>query len=348
MTAQRLTLTVPTPVQRLPIASLNGELWLKQDGLVHAQYGGNKTRKAALLLEHAVQLGARRVLTFGAAGSHHVLATALFARDFGLRSAAVLTPQPATEHARGVLRRGLSAGLEAYPARSPLGALFTFLRHRQRGDYVVPPGGSNAYGAQAYALAWEELEAQVALGVLPAPDWVVVPLGSGGTAAGLLAGLARSQLATRLLAVSVLRNPIAAAQVLFLTRRALSASNHAIDERELKRRLVVDNGQVGRGYGWSSSDGDRAAELAAAHGLTLDPTYTAKAFAAALALARGEHRASAARARVLYWHTLSVPEGPPLTSESELPPALERLFSARSAHALCRRASTRPSCHPAR
>ncbi|MEO6601781.1 MAG: pyridoxal-phosphate dependent enzyme [Polyangiaceae bacterium] len=328
MIGHRLALTVPTPVQALRIAGLSGELWLKQDGLTHALYGGNKTRKAAVLLERAVQRGARRVLTFGAAGSHHVLATTLFARDFGLEVAAVLTPQPATEHAQAVLRRSLRAGLDAYPASSASGALFTLLRHRRRGDYVVPPGGSNAYGAQAYALALAELEEQVETGTLPAPDWIVVPLGSGGTAGGLLAGLARSHLKARLLAVSVLGNPFAAAQVRFLARRALRLSNGALVNRDWKRRLLVDSRQIGRGYGWATNEGASATVHAAAHDLTLDPTYTAKAFAAALQLARGEQRAAAKPVRVLYWHTLSVPSGGP-TSTSALPPELARLFVTR-------------------
>lgn len=327
-----LTLSVPTPVRQLPVSGLKGELWLKDDGLSHAMYGGNKTRKAAVLLEQAVQRGAQRVFTFGAAGSHHVLATALFARSFGLRAAAVLTPQPSTEHARAVLGRSLNAGLEAYPAGSALGALCALLRHRQRGDYVVPPGGSNAYGARAYALALSELEAQVAAGELPAPDWIVLPLGSGGTAAGILAGLSRSRLPTRLLAVSALRNPFAAAQVRFLARRALNTNtnantNTAVD-RQWERRLVIDDRQIGDGYGRPTSAGARATEIAEAHGLTLDPTYTAKAFAATLALARGDHWACAVPGRVLYWHTLSVPEGgPPATSP--LPPQLARLFVSR-------------------
>jgi D-cysteine desulfhydrase len=326
--SRSLRLTVPTPVQQLALEASHGELWLKQDGLTHALYGGNKTRKAAVILEHAAARGARRVLTFGAAGSHHVLATTLFAPGFGLRVAAVLTPQPATEHAQAVLGRSLSAGLEAYPASSASSALFTLLRHRRRADYVVPPGGSSAYGAQAYALALAELEAQVEAGALPAPAWIVVPLGSGGTAAGLLAGLARSRLKTRLLAVSVLGNPFAAAQVRFLARRALRLSGDALVDREWQRRLVVDSSQIGRGYGWATSAGDNATQLASAYGLRLDPTYTAKAFAAALQLARGEHRASTTPARVLYWHTLSVPDGGP-TLTSPLPPELARLLVTR-------------------
>lgn len=327
MVPYELALTVPTPVRRLSLADLHGELWLKQDGLTHPVYGGNKTRKAAVLLAHAAQRGARRVLTFGAAGSHHVLSTALFARDFGLEVAAVLLPQPGTAHARAVLGRGLNAGLEAYPARSPSSALFTFLRQRRRGDYVVPPGGSNVHGALAYARAFAELEAQIASGALPAPDWIVVPLGSGGTAAGLLAGLARSRLATRLLAVSVLGNRLAAAQVRFLARRVLRAMGGSVIDPHWQRRLAIDSAQLGRGYGWATPAGDAASALAAQHDLYLDATYTAKAFAAALELAGGQHRTFRAPSRVLYWHTLSVP-GSPTPAMNPLPPALERLFLA--------------------
>jgi hypothetical protein len=77
-----------------------------------------------------------------------------------------------------------------------------------------------------------------------------------------------------------------------------------------------------RGGRQSGREGE-AWETARAHGLALEPTYTAKALAAALA------RAATGR-RVLYWHTLSsapmeslLAAGP---TEAELPPALARLF----------------------
>jgi len=328
LTEQSPRLNLPTPVQRLAIDDLRAELWLKQDGLTHDLYGGNKARKAALLLDHAVQLGARRVLTFGAAGSHHVLAMTLFGRERGLRLAAVLLPQPATGHAKAVLARGLQAGLEPHPARSLLVAPWVTARAHQRGDYVIAPGGSNARGALAHALAIAELEAQIAAGLLPAPDWIVVPLGSGGTAAGLLSGLARSQLSARLLAVSVVSNPLAAEQVRFLARRTLQLQGGSPPERAWQRRLVVDAAQVGRGYGWATAAGEQASQVAERVGLSLDPTYTAKAFASALALARDPHGSIATPLRILYWHTLSVPAGGPEPS-SALPPALDRLFVTR-------------------
>ena len=61
-------------------------------------------------------------------------------------------------------------------------------------------------------------------------------------------------------------------------------------------------------------------ESAAGCGLVLDATYTAKAFAAALAYAR-QHPDQ----KVLFWHTLST--APELAIDAApLPPRLERLF----------------------
>jgi D-cysteine desulfhydrase len=193
-----LELAVPTPVVRLALATAAGsaELWVKQDGVIHPRYGGNKTRKAAFLFAEAARRQAKRILTFGAAGSHHVLTMALFAPDFGMKVAAVLTPQPGTMYARSVLARGLEAGLYPLPGASPAEAALAFLRGYEQGDYVVPPGGSNSLGTRAYMAAVKELELQVRSGKLPQPDWIVVALGSGGTAAGILAGLACSRLST--------------------------------------------------------------------------------------------------------------------------------------------------------
>ena len=217
-----MKLSLPTPVRRLAVASEAGQLWIKQDGLTHSLYGGNKMRKASLLLADAARRGAKRILTIGAAGSHHVLATTLFAPEFGVCTAAVLTPQPGTAHARNVLARALGAGLEPLPAASSVAVPLVLARAYRRRDYFIPPGGSNALGAAAYAVAVEELEQQVLEGHMPTPDWIVVPLGSGGTAAGILAGLVRSRLPTRLLAVSVLRNPVDGAWVRLLAKRVLS------------------------------------------------------------------------------------------------------------------------------
>jgi len=57
---------------------------------------------------------------------------------------------------------------------------------------------------------------------------------------------------------------------------------------------------MGKGYGHPTPDGERAAELAAEHGLRLDPTYGAKAFSYFLKAGEGARRA-------IFWHTFAWP-----------------------------------------
>src|SRR6516225_5369875 len=75
--------TLPTPVEPLErMARVSGvaPLWIKRDDATGRLYGGNKPRKLELLLGAALARGRRRVLTFGALGTHHGLATTICAR----------------------------------------------------------------------------------------------------------------------------------------------------------------------------------------------------------------------------------------------------------------------------
>ena len=63
-------------------------------------YGGNKPRKLEFLLGDALARGARTVITFGALGSNHALATAICGRRLGLRVVLILVPQPLSDAAR--------------------------------------------------------------------------------------------------------------------------------------------------------------------------------------------------------------------------------------------------------
>ena len=87
---------------------------MKHDDQTSVLYGGNKVRKLEYLIVAARAREARRIVTFGAAGSHHVLATTVHASSAGFRTAAVLTPQPRTDHAVRNLRAGLALGSKRF------------------------------------------------------------------------------------------------------------------------------------------------------------------------------------------------------------------------------------------
>lgn len=305
--------SLPTPVRECrALHATNGRLWFKHDGVTHPVYGGNKIRKLLFVLDEVERVGARRILTFGTTGSHHVLATALLARARGIETAAVLTPQPLTPHVEEMSRAIAAQGVRVHRASSALTAPFVFLSAQEPGDYVLPPGASTPLGARGYAEAVLELARQVREKLVAEPDVIVVPLGSGGTAAGLVAGLLHYDLKSRVLAVAVSRAPLARARVLGLARRTLEAMGSLASAEELPARLVVDRTQLGAGYGHAPQEFSDLSELAQSElGLVLDETYTAKAFAAALGLTRS----TLPRERpldVLYWHTLSAAPLAPL------------------------------------
>ena len=97
----------PTPVRELTGLGKNrGEapVWIKDDG-AYSRVGGNKARKLEWLLADARRRGKSTILTGGATGTNHGLATAVFARRLGMRTVLVLAPQPETDHIRAQLAR---------------------------------------------------------------------------------------------------------------------------------------------------------------------------------------------------------------------------------------------------
>lgn len=306
--------TYPTAVQELTQASRGRcALWVKRDDLTAPLYGGNKVRKLEHLLADARAKGATRLVTLGAVGSHHVLATTIYGRLEGFEVEAALVPQPRTDHALEVIRAGLGHGLHAMPTGGYLGvALRTAPRILRRDAYFVMVGGTSVVGSRGYVEGARELARQVRAGEMPEPDEIVVALGSGGTVAGIAAGLELEGLRTRVIGV-VVAEP--AWFVAFHVRRHCRACLRDAGVRGergwLDRRVGIDPRWLGAGYGHATEAGARATVEAAKCGLVLDPTYTAKTFAAALARVEALQDAPTPKT-VLFWHTLSGAPAAPL------------------------------------
>lgn len=312
----------PTPVERLPIfPGDRASVFVKRDDATSEIYGGNKVRKLELLLGAARDLGRRRVVTVGAAGSHQVAATALYGEQFGFEVEAVLVGQPPSRHAENNLRVALAHGLVGIAAPAWAAAPPMVMARLGRDSFFLPLGGSNALGSIGFVHAARELGAQVNAGLLPEPEVVVVALGSGGTAAGLAAGFEELGMRTRVLGVAVSHPALALSAFArgLAYRTARLAGMTTTSAARAAGRIDVDARWVGRGYGFPTPAGAEAVTLGRSVGLALDPTYTAKAFACAVDLARSR-RAST----VLYWHTLSSAPLPEL--DDALPRHLARLF----------------------
>ena len=288
-----------TPVERWRVGGVS--LLAKRDDQSAAALGGNKVRALQLLL---AGVGPGDVLlTVGATGSTHALAVARYGALLGAACEVITWPQELNDVARATAA-ALEREARVTRARSVADAYArAMLRRVRRRVHWIPAGGSVPLGALGHVSAAIELVAQLRRTDTPLPSTVVVPLGSGGTVAGLLAGFAVAGVRTRVVGARVVPSIVAnRGHVLRLARRT-----HALVQRHVPFRLPaidpllleIDHGAFGGAYGRETLTARAAAELLRlSGGPRLDPTYSAKAFAVALARAK-----SAPDGSLLFWLT---------------------------------------------
>jgi 1-aminocyclopropane-1-carboxylate deaminase/D-cysteine desulfhydrase-like pyridoxal-dependent ACC family enzyme len=306
----------PTPVTRadaLAEAAGAGGLWVKRDDISGERYGGNKVRKLEFLLGEALEAGATDVITFGAAGSNHALATAVYSATHGLKVHSMLMPQHDAPYVGRNLRASVAAGadLHAFADMEATQRGAVILRSRLRADtgrdpFVIPFGGTTPGSTAGFVNAALELAEQIGAGLLPEPELLYVTLGSMGTAAGIALGVRAAGLRTRVVAVPVITEDDTAARRLLELVGQTQALLRSVDPtfpafEWTEGDFDVAPGFLGEGYAMPTRQGSDAIALAdVAAGLHLDPTYTGKTLAALLA--RGAEGALADRT-VLFWNT---------------------------------------------
>ena len=291
--------TWPAPLEaHPPLARALGlqALWLKREDVT----GGNKVRGLEFLLAGAPPRSV--FVTIGAMGSSHCLATARCAKTQGYRTAIATFPQPETDASRAIAATTAATANLVVRASSMITLPWAVLRawraahHLGRGTpHWIPGGGADPRAVIGHFLAGLELGSQLEA----PPDTIVVPLGTGGTAAGIALGVAWLGWSTEVVAVRVAPWLVANRwRTLRLARKTSALIRRAGLEFGVPRsalRVRVVNA-MGRGYGHPTAEGEQARALAAEHGMRLDPTYGAKALGVLL---QGEPQIQ----RVVFWHT---------------------------------------------
>jgi D-cysteine desulfhydrase len=286
----------PTPV--VSTAAASRSLWIKRDDLSADPVGGNKVRALEFLLGGVAE--GDELVTVGSAGSTHALAAAVYGKRLGARVVVGRWRQEMNAAAEVVARRVTKEAADAPVFASPALAYAWAWIRRARGARWIPAGGSSPLGTLGHVNAALELAAQIQAGVLPQPARVVVPLGTGGTAAGLLLGFAIAGLDATVVGVRVVPRVVARrGAVLRLASRAARLIERLTGERLPRPRaaaLDVVHWAYGGAYGRETALGrDAAALLRSATGLVMDATYCAKAAAVALSQPDGD--------QVLFWLT---------------------------------------------
>jgi 1-aminocyclopropane-1-carboxylate deaminase/D-cysteine desulfhydrase-like pyridoxal-dependent ACC family enzyme len=282
---------LPTPLVPFRLSGIEslerlGSLRIKRDDRTSSLYGGNKVRKLDLVLGQALAEGRTAVLTFGAYGSNHCLATAVHCRSLGIEPHVVLSPQEPGPFAPATLLAHARLGtvihlVDGWDGRRE--AVFAIRELRERDGQeplVVPMGGSNGLSTLGHVNAALEALEQGSV-----PDVVYVAGGTQGTSVGLAIGFASAGVGTRVESVRVTPSEVGgpdqveriATEALHVLR-SLDDGFPALSLDTLAFTLRED--WFAPGYGIVTPETSAAVSAAASAGVSLETTYSGKALAA--------------------------------------------------------------------
>ncbi len=263
-----------TPIQDLsehPIAKTAGvRLIVKREDLNHPAVSGNKWWKLRYNLQEAQRMQASTLLTFGGAYSNHIYAAAAACAHANLKSIGVIRGEEVLP-LNPVLRFAVDQGMHLhYISRSDYRekddpVFLDHLREKFGNFYLLPEGGSNLLAVKGCAEFAARHLAPVNF------DHLILPVGTGGTMAGLICGMKENK---NVIGVVVLKNGA------FLSED-ISRMASATSGKWPHWSLLTDYH-----YGGYAKDTpvllDFIREMRADWNLPLDRIYTAKAFHALL------------------------------------------------------------------
>ena len=311
--------TLPTPLESGGQLQSGANLWVKRDDLTGLGVGGNKARKLEFLCGEALNNNATCLVTVGAAQSNHCRMTAAAGARLNLPTHLVLSGvKPKRLEGNQMLSSMFGAqlhhtGFEANDwanletARNTLTE--ELISDGQR-PHSIPIGGSTAVGAIGYAVAFDEIITQCESQDFVA-DAIVFTTSSGGTHAGLIAGLIRSRannprkVLPKIIGIGVAKgvalNAIRVAELANQTLTLLDEPTRATPED-----VIIDANYMGSDYAMPTQAAAEATTWAAHRGAwVLDPVYSAKGFSGLLGRdAKGEF---AADSNIVFIHTGGLP-----------------------------------------
>ena len=303
----------PSPLA--PLARLSAalgdraEVWIKREDLLPLAFGGNKLRNLEYLVGAALAEGADSLVTAGRRWSNHGRLTAAAGAVAGLEVHLVLSGPP-TDPPNPGRRLDELLGAQVHQASTDdraerealVATVLADLRASGRHPYSIGVGGGGAIGAAGQVRAADELLDQARARKL-AIDTIVLPSATGGTQAGLIAGLAAAGGPPIEVVGFAVAHPVEALQPAIAG--ILAALGDRMGRAFDPRAIVLDGSQRGSGYGRPTDEALAATRLlATTEGLLVDPIYTAKALAGLVA---GVRAGRFDDQRVVFWHAGGLP-----------------------------------------
>lgn len=234
-------------------------LFIRREDMIHPYVSGNKFRKLKYNIETAKQQGHQTLLTFGGAFSNHIAAVAFAGKKFGFETIGVIRGEEVAEKIQEnpTLSFAQNCGMQFHFVSRDVYKYkddYNFekeLRQRFNDFYLLPEGGTNALAVKGCMEILEKSDSEY--------EYICVPVGTGGTIAGLVQASWEDQIVL-----------------------GFSALNGTFQTREIEKYTTKSNFQITDAYnfgGYGKIDADLVRFIngfKAKTQIPLDPVYTGK------------------------------------------------------------------------
>ncbi len=237
-------------------------LWIRREDLIHQEISGNKWWKLSLNLQHIIGLDpVPTLLTFGGAYSNHLYATAAACSELGIECIGIVRgeiQQPLNPTLAFATEKGMKLVPVTRSAYRDKELLIQQFEKDFSGLYVLPEGGTNELAVRSCI--------QMVNGRMQKMDIICVPVGTGGTMAGIVAGMESNG---SVLGFSALKGN-------FLTEEVNQWLQKVFPDESFTNWTITSDYHHG-GYGKITDELIGFIEqFYIRHGILLDPVYTGK------------------------------------------------------------------------
>ncbi|RCH56484.1 1-aminocyclopropane-1-carboxylate deaminase/D-cysteine desulfhydrase [Mucilaginibacter hurinus] len=175
------------------------EVFIKRDDLIHPFISGNKWRKLKYILREAQAKNKTHLVTFGGAYANHLLATAAAAAKFGFKATGIVRGEQVFNDTLFLCSmHGMQLLFTNRDSYRDKAGLFTKHFGDDTTAFFVDEGGACEEGARGCSELITELSETY--------DDIICAGGTGTTGAGIINGILKHQLNTRMHIIPVLKN----------------------------------------------------------------------------------------------------------------------------------------------
>ncbi|UAA39768.1 pyridoxal-phosphate dependent enzyme [Paraneptunicella aestuarii] len=299
----RLSLRLPSPIQQLPVdwcPEGNLSVYVKRDDLIHPIISGNKWRKLQGHLTRSPQLSKqalpRQIVSFGGGYSNHLHSLGYCCQQLNIKLHAIV---------RGNYQLNPTPMLQDIENWGANIHYVTKMEYQQRHDNVyleqlsqtypealiIPEGGSDEQALEGVANIIAELSSEPNYQF----DYILCPVASGGTLAGLNQAIYDTKLSTKLIGIAVLKGAVLEGE------DYLEELVEKLQSPNVPKATILHDYHCG-GYAKAPDYlKDFCSQFNAQYGIPVEPVYSGKLFYALKQLIESGY--FPAQSRILILHT---------------------------------------------